>query len=352
MTDRDRRHLRGPVRTMRTETAEWDPTTESWKTPESYEVAAFRPDGNLSHTESHYGTQTAHTVYRYDTGGKLTEIETSGDVNPKTRVQFRYDPAGRPIEGVLVVNGAAPQQVEAFSYRSDGRKTRLQFSPIAGLPDDDMTDQWQSWQLFIPATSDESAAPNLITVLYDAANRAEEVLVHNANHELQYRVTFTRDQDGRLVSGETTLAGLSALGPGIETTADASKEERAQLETLLEAAFEKQIFMSLTYSYDRDGRLTEQVRRMGAIMEEVTTYRYDDRGSKVEESSVERVQGLEMDGDAVIPKEVERLDRRTRCEYQYDAKDNWTERVTWGQSERAEFQRSSIERRTFTYYAG
>jgi len=96
---------------------------------------------------------------------------------PPWPVQFRYDTAGRPIEGVLVVNGAAPQQVEAFSYRSDGRKTRLQFMPIAGLPGDDMTEQWQPWQLFIPGTSEEPTAPNLITVLYDAANRADDVLV-------------------------------------------------------------------------------------------------------------------------------------------------------------------------------
>ena len=65
MTDRDRRHLRGPVHTMRTETAEWDAATESWKPPEGYELITFRPDGNASQSESHYQTRTSYTAHQY-----------------------------------------------------------------------------------------------------------------------------------------------------------------------------------------------------------------------------------------------------------------------------------------------
>ncbi len=62
MTDRDRRHLRGPVHTMRTETAEWDAATESWKPPEGYELITFRPDGNAS--QSRVPLPNAHQLHR------------------------------------------------------------------------------------------------------------------------------------------------------------------------------------------------------------------------------------------------------------------------------------------------
>ena len=70
MTDRERRHLRGPVHTMRTETAEWDAAAESWKPPHTVEFVTFRPGGNAGQLESRDETQTSYTAYRYDTAGR------------------------------------------------------------------------------------------------------------------------------------------------------------------------------------------------------------------------------------------------------------------------------------------
>jgi len=358
MTDRDRRHLRGPVHTMRRETAEWDAATESWKDLEGYELFTFRADGNASGTESHYPKQTSYTAYRYDTGGRLTEIEWWIDAGPKTRTQFHYDGSGRPVETFSVAADGTRQQAETYAYGSEGRKTRVQFLAFACLPDDDVADESQAWQRFIPSGGYDGSSPSppltvIYTVIYDTANRPMEVLVHNTSHELQYRVTFTRDREGRMLTGETTFAGIGALGPGLEQALEkASPDERAQMQDALETAFEKQTFLSMSFSYDSSGRLIEKVHRMGTLMEEVTTYRYDERGALVEQTSVNRTHGIKGNGKGPVPTEDQRRDHGSRFEYKYDADGNWTERVATGHSsDTPDVQRSTVERRTFTYYS-
>ncbi len=176
------------------------------------------------------------------------------------------------------------------------------------------------------------------------------MLVHNTSHELQYRVTFTRDREGRLLSGETTFADISTSFPGIgQELEKASPEDRAQMEAMLETVFEKQTFLSRTFSYDGSGRLLQKVERMGTLMEDVTTYRYDASGSLVETTSTNRSNGMDADG----PTPEQRREQAARYEYQYDSHGNWTERVTSGQSGGAQdFQRATVDRRAFTYYPG
>jgi YD repeat-containing protein len=352
MTDRDRRHLRGPVHTMRTETAEWDDATKSWKPREGYELISFRPDGNASQLESRYETQTSYTAYRYDTAGRLVEIAQWVDAGPKTLMQFHYDASGRPATSFLVAADGVRQQTETYSYDTTGRKARVQFQMFAGLPDDDdVVDESQAWHGFLAAAWNDGKAPSpLVTVIYDATDRPSEVLVHNISHELQYRVTFTRDRDGRLLSGETAFADITTSFPGLEQTLDkASSEDRAQLEATLETVFEKQTFLSRTFTYDGSGRLLEKIEHMGTLMEEVTTFRYDERGALVETTSSHRSHGMNADG----PTPELRREQAARYEYQYDSHGNWTERVTSGQSGGAQdFQRGIVDRRAFTYYPG
>lgn len=334
---------------MRRETAEWDAATESWKPPATYELFTFRPDGNFIGTESRHSTQTSYSAYRYDAGGRLVEIEWWIDAGPKSRTQFRYDSIGRPVEAFSVAPDGTRQQSETFAYDRDGRKTRVQLLASASLPDD-VADESQAWHAFIPSGSnDPSSLPAIITVIYDANNRPMDVLAHNASHELQYRATFTRDRDGRMLTGETTFAGPSAFGPGLEQELEKlSPDARAQMQDTLATVFEKRTLLSVSFSYDSSGRLLEKVHRIGTLMEEVTTYRYDEHGALVEESSVNRTHGINDDG--VTPTEEQRRDHGSRFEYRYDAQGNWTERVVTGHSSDAPDGQRSVERRTFTYY--
>jgi hypothetical protein len=319
--------------------------------PDSVELVTFRPDGMASGTESRYERQTSYSANRYDADGRLTEIESWVDAGPKMRAQFRYDAGGRPAESFLVNANGTRQQTETFSYGIDGRRTRVQFNMFAALPDDVDSDE-PAWQTFIPHVSSPEPSPQIATVVYDSDHRPAEVLIHSAQHELRYRVTFTRDREGHLLTGETTIAGIGALGPEFEQAlAEASPEERAQAEAELETVFEK--FLSVSFTYDGTGRLLEEVRRMGTLMERVTTHRYDARGALVEETSVERSHGVDGDGPDFRETPEQRHEQRTRFEYQYDAQGNWTERVTWSQGDaNPEFQRSAVERRAFTYYPG
>jgi hypothetical protein len=350
MTDRDRHRLRGPVHTMRTETTEWDAATASWKPPSGYQLFTFRTDGDASHTESRYGEGTSHTAYVYDAGARLTAIESRSNSSPKTRMEFRYDDSGRPVETTLIGPDGTRQQAETFTYDRNGRKTRVQYRGFGGLPDD-VDHESQGWQRFVPHGSEPMPSP-ITTVVYDAGNRPTEVLIHNASHELQYRVTLTRDQQGRLLTADTTFAGISALLPGVEKEIEnASVEDRAKMEAMLEATFERQTFLSVRFSYDSAGRLAEETFRMGTLMEEVKTYRYDKSGALVEEASVTRSQTIDGDGPEVRAKAGEEQGHRTGYDYQFDTHGNWTERVTTSQCRDAGDSRwSAVERRAFTYY--
>ena len=354
MTDRDRHRLRGPVHTMRTETAEWDAATESWKPPSGYQLFTFRTDGNTSHIESHYGGSISHTAHVHDAAGRLTAIESWDNATAKSRMEFRYDEGGRPLETVLMAADGTRQQAETFTYDSNGRKTRVQYRAFAGLPED-VEHEAPDWQRFIPSSSEGSPSP-IVTVLYDASNRPSEVLIHTARHELQFRVVLTRDQQGRLLNVDTTFAGLNSLAPGLEQELEkASPDERAQAETMLETVFEKQTLQSVRFSYDGSGRLIEETLRMGTVMEDVKTYRYDEGGALVEETSVTRtnVEALQGASPEVRAKEPDVRAARTRHEYQFDTHGNWTERRTASQGrDAADSHWSAVQRRAFTYYAG
>ena len=53
MSDLARWKVRGPVRTLRNEHAEWDPSQDTWRAPRSFSTVTFRHDGQVSDRECH-----------------------------------------------------------------------------------------------------------------------------------------------------------------------------------------------------------------------------------------------------------------------------------------------------------
>lgn len=295
--------FRGPVRTVQTQFAEWDPESGDWQPLRTRAVESFRRDGQLGETEYHNpdGSTSRH-IRIYDDSGRLTEEQwRPHDVLTK-RSLHTYDAQGRPASLRTVDADGTERETERYRYDDRGRKTKvaLLVAPERGGAN--------AVHYGIEGTDTAYSAPGATTSItsYDERGLPSEVSFVDAQGATVSRVLFSRDGDGRLLS------------------------ERLESMTEL-TAFEDRTVLVATYAYDEKGRQNEIVRRLGQLAEDRTTLRYDDFDNPVEQVCV--------DGSCV------------RFEYQYDACGNWTERVAWARTgPGTDERRSSIERRTITYY--
>ena len=124
--------LRGPVRTLRTEFAEWDITKEQWQPPRRSSVAQLRPDGRVDEQEDHNPNGSiSRSRYSYDESGRLLESTFQLDDGPISKSVYRYDDLGRIArnirvdgEGILIFNAltsnaeksAITTQIELFGW--------------------------------------------------------------------------------------------------------------------------------------------------------------------------------------------------------------------------------------------
>jgi hypothetical protein len=84
MTDLAEWKVRGPVRTLRREFAEWDPANDTWQAPRGVTVVAFRSDGQLIEAEFHNPDgSVARRARAYDDSGRLVEAEFWADGGPR-----------------------------------------------------------------------------------------------------------------------------------------------------------------------------------------------------------------------------------------------------------------------------
>jgi hypothetical protein len=286
---------RGPVRTLRTENAEWDASHGVWQAPRGVTIVTFRRDGQFSEEEFHNPDGSVARwarVCRYDTLGC------------KTKVRFlayqRRDPG--------------------IAYDVEG-------------------------------TEDHYPAPGAVTstTAYDERERPTEVSFHDAKHMRVLRIVLSRDRDGRLLTEVAYMAAETLFADfPIDRVPPA---ERAQFETLMANVFADQAFSSTSYAYDQKGRLLDRTRRMGALSEDRTKFRYDDHDNPIEENSEHRAREMGIDDDgAVQTKEEEPRIHHVRFEYRYDGHGNWTERVVSSRTgAQTDFHRTNVVRRTITY---
>jgi YD repeat-containing protein len=346
MSDVAKRKLRGPVRTLRTETAEWDAAREAWKPSRHVTVIEFRTDGKIGASDSHYhdGT-TSRVLFRYDDRGRLLETQYGPADGPFNKSVYSYDETGRHLRTASVAADGATRESETCRYDSTGRKTKVSFLD-ARVP---------NVGVGIEGTDHAFGAPGAttMTTAYGDRDEPEEVVLHDANHAVVRRVTFTRDREGRVLSEVVQFGGQFPFPEMQQQLGKGPAEEVAAMAAVLAQAFEAQTLHSTTYAYDRHGRVLERTERMGTLSETRTTYRYDDRDNPIEEieEAQNRELGVDADGTPRARNESARRHDR-RYEYQYDAEGNWTERIVSGRIEpNAIFQRSALERRQITYYA-
>jgi hypothetical protein len=351
MSDVAKRKLRGPVRTLRSEHAEWDAPREAWKPPRHSSLDEFRTDGKISASTVHNPDGTiVRTTYRYDDRGRLMEVQSGAADGPLTKNIYSYDDAGRHIRTVTVGADGTSRESESCRYDSAGRKTKVSFlqAPVRG-----------GAMMYGLETSDfaiGSSDATSVTTTYGDGDLPEEMLLHDANHEVTRRIRITRDREGRVLSEVAEFAGQFPFPEMRKDLAAIPPEQVAALTAMLSQVFQGREIHGTTYAYDRQGRVLERTMRMGVLDENRVTYRYDDRDNPIEELSENRSREIGADPTTgALRSNNESMRRRdVRYEYQYDAEGNWTERIVSSRMEandaNANFQRSNVERRQFSYY--
>ena len=192
-----------------------------------------------------------------------------------------------------------------------------------------------------------------MTTTYGERDLPEEVLLHDTNHVVTWRVTFARDRDGRVLSEDVQFSGQFPFPELQKELSARPSAEATQLAAMLTQAFARQTVHSTTYAYDRHDRLLERSRRMGTLSESRATFRYDDRDNPIEQIEEDQSRELGADADGAVRTRNESVQRSYgRFEYQYDSEGNWTERIISSRLEPSPtFQRTNVERRQITYYA-
>jgi hypothetical protein len=354
MSDVAKWKLRGPVRTLRSETAEWDVAREAWKPSRLFRTAEFQADGKISVSDSHGSDGTIYrTAFRYDSRGRLVEVQGGPASGPFSKTLYSYDEAGRPLRTVNVAADGTVKESESYRYDSTGRKTKVTFLDerplgVAGMHVSVGVEG--SGSDFAINASDATT----MTTSYGEQDQPEEMLLHDASHAVVRSVTFTRDREGRALSEVVRFGDQFPFPEMRDVIGKLSAEEKAAMAAVLSQAFDAKALHSTAYAYDRHGRLLEKTMRMGTLSESRTTYRYDDRDNPIEQVEEDQDRELGVDKPGDTPRTRNETVRRhdVRFEYQYDREGNWTERIASTRREpNAIFQRSNVERREITYYA-
>jgi len=331
-------HLRGPVRSMRSEVAQWDPARHSWADRTFSQAATFDEQGHVTVLDQRGPEQsTARTLTTYDERGRPLQSQ-SGIVGGAAGVThtWRYDERGRLAGMTVKGTDGTVHRGEEWSYDDSGRKSRK--TALGGGNVDGY---------FVEDTNCAYAAHGAVqqTTYYDEQGRVMEVDFVDANGSVVQHVVFERDALGHIVSEEGRMAGAASLPP----QPGMSDEDFQTFQGLVAYAFGS---IRTTYEYDTDGRRISEVRQMGRLAEHRSTFRYDERGNLLEKRDHHVDRQMDFD-EAGTPHQSPDSIRvyQVRVSYTYDAQGNWTEQIFhYRTSEDGDYQPSHAEWRTIEYW--
>jgi hypothetical protein len=346
--------VHGPVKTLKSEFAEWDLDRQDWQPANRITVASFNRDGTISTTDHHNPDGTiAHSRWFQDDAGRMIESQSWMNDGPIDKTVYVYDEGGRLIRTTYLDHNGSSREIEACSYDSDGRKTKVRFLPRHGADSECSASGacGATTSYSIEGTDSAYGAPGAttMTVTYDEKNLPTKVLFHDANHQQLGYLILRRDSAGRLISEEFHQGERSPLRDNLYDKAPL--EERERLAALFDSVLGNG-FSSTTYGYDAEGRLVTRELRIGNLGGYSTIYRYVDRDEPVEETTEHRSREASLDETGNVRYSSDRINvQHNQLECLYDAHANWIERIVSFRSESEPiFQRSNIERRTITYY--
>jgi len=277
MSDRERRGLRGHVKSCLENRTFGMRTAEGKRYPESHSeyTTEFDIEGRISTIS--YGNSDGSrwvTNFDYDASGRLLKTTSGVESGAMKESTYLYDSMGRLQK---VRDETRPNNPLTFTYSEQGRKTKTEIS----RPEDYQPNTAVAGPLFEAA----DRAPNLpgggsATTFYDEHDRATEVEVRDGQGELVSRALRRYDEEGHVVEEQQVLDTPEALFPAdvrakmVEesgVSADELMQElRAQLSKLMSGQSGPH---SVSYRYDAQGRLVHTSRRIFNHDDEIdTTY--------------------------------------------------------------------------------
>jgi hypothetical protein len=339
-------NVRGPVRNCRHELSEWDEDHQVWKPSYGPTIVSFRPDGQVIDGQSHNPDGSiSRWVNAYDTDGRVVEERWWKDDESTSTTVHAYDGQGRPTGRVEIAPDGTRRETETCTYDTSGRKTKRTFLPLL-----DTTNVCYG----VEGSSQAYGAPgaSIRTMSYDEQGRPAQAIFQEGNHAIVRRVTFTRDEAGRVLTESVEFGDAPPLPDALTGTGGVPSEYRAKMAKLLAEVFANETFATTTYAYDANSRVVERHTRMGNLSVDRTSFKYNDRDDPIEEIVEHQSRGANLDDHGVMQATEERSHTsQTRFEYQYDEHGNWTERIVWSRHDsQTDFRRSNLIRRTITYY--
>ena len=205
MTDRERHGLRGPVKTVITETFEWDlkagAVTEK---PSRREELAFSPQGNLLENVSHFQDRLIQRCTNvYDEAGRLREVKCRNSDGTESSTEVKYDQYGQPI----------PYGTNVTYSSENGRKVKTEVFG-AKTPGVDGTFGFEEGPSHAFWSVGNAA---VASTFYDGMGRPAEIVLYDDEHLPISKIVRTYDERGRVISEENRIGKVSKPDPSLTT---------------------------------------------------------------------------------------------------------------------------------------
>jgi YD repeat-containing protein len=337
MTGRERHGLRGPVKTVITETFEWDQKAGAiTEKPSRREELTFSPQGNLLESIPQFeGRLIQRSTNVYEEDGRLREIRFHNSDGTESSLAMKYDPHGQPIRFGATVTYSSENwrkiKTEVFEPQTPGVNRALGF--------EDSPSEATFW-----TTGNAAVA----VTFFDGKGRPAELVLYDDEHVKIRRHVRSYDERGRVSSEECQTLSPRVLTGQQGTQREAMPEEMVQLF----ARILSQRPMRMTYKYDDQDRVIEQTREIGLFGYERTVSVYNERGDLSKQQSYSTRQDMPVDEEGNIlapPPAPERLESETEFSHEYDCRGNWTRKKT-ATPHLSKFRWESVETRSITYY--
>lgn len=341
-TDKQKHGLRGPVKNVLIETAQFE-EHEGQRAEKLWyrHTISFNRDGQvIEQANRNPDGSESRAVYEYSDSGRLLatrSFEPTGALNSEMR--YIYDDNDRLAAEQHITGGGRVTAPTTYTYDDAGGKVKIQELDFPADVDVMIGIEGTS-------TTVSTRAARRVETRYDERGEALEVKVFNIDGALVSRVEITRDERGNSLEEAQYIGDVFPLGSctsdscSAEETAALTEEQKAELAAEVARLFSPGTAMSKhTHRYDVEGRLIESKLTMMGMEVSRQTFAYDEFGNRSEE---------------VNYNESGMLGGKTLVAREYDNYGNWTrELVSTASSWDAEFHLStpvSVTRRVITYW--